>query len=160
MIYTVYHTCQLGIFCVKCNSCKKKFRCVKYCSFCLICKITIWTSTWKALAPGRMCLHHVFLLQDKLLFGYDLERIIDDWILMGFLVGNDFIPHLPNMHISHVSWQLVHTCMLMPCSFQQGKFTWVFETIGLGVKCFTTRIITCWILLHEHTAFSWMLLSN
>lgn len=32
---------------------------------------------------------------------YDLERIIDDWILMGFLVGNDFIPHLPNLHISH-----------------------------------------------------------
>ena len=31
---------------------------------------------------------------------YDLEHIIDDWVLMGFLVGNDFIPHLPNMHIN------------------------------------------------------------
>jgi 5'-3' exoribonuclease 1 len=30
---------------------------------------------------------------------YDLERLIDDWVLMGFLVGNDFVPHLPNMHI-------------------------------------------------------------
>ena len=29
-----------------------------------------------------------------------LENIIDDWVLMGFLVGNDFIPHLPNMHIN------------------------------------------------------------
>ncbi|XP_057669654.1 5'-3' exoribonuclease 1 [Diorhabda carinulata] len=33
-------------------------------------------------------------------FDYDLEKIIDDWVLMGFLVGNDFIPHLPNLHIS------------------------------------------------------------
>ena len=29
-----------------------------------------------------------------------MENIIDDWVLMGFLVGNDFIPHLPNMHIN------------------------------------------------------------
>jgi len=34
-------------------------------------------------------------------FGYDLESVIDDWVLMGFLVGNDFIPHLPNLHINH-----------------------------------------------------------
>ncbi|XP_032239667.2 5'-3' exoribonuclease 1 isoform X2 [Nematostella vectensis] len=40
-------------------------------------------------------------LKDSLPFEYDLERIIDDWILMGFLVGNDFIPHLPYMHINH-----------------------------------------------------------
>ena len=44
----------------------------------------------------------LFSLQDKLPFGYDLEHIIDDWILMGFLMGNDFIPHLPNMHIRQV----------------------------------------------------------
>ena len=36
----------------------------------------------------------------KLDFGYDLESIIDDWILMGFLVGNDFLPHLPHLHIN------------------------------------------------------------
>ncbi|XP_022099990.1 5'-3' exoribonuclease 1-like [Acanthaster planci] len=32
---------------------------------------------------------------------FDVECIIDDWVLMGYLVGNDFIPHLPDMHISH-----------------------------------------------------------
>ena len=42
----------------------------------------------------------VWWLQDKLPFPYDLERVIDDWVLMGFLVGNDFIPHLPHLHIN------------------------------------------------------------
>uniref|UniRef100_A0A8C0XTZ8 5'-3' exoribonuclease 1 n=1 Tax=Castor canadensis TaxID=51338 RepID=A0A8C0XTZ8_CASCN len=39
---------------------------------------------------------------------YDIERIIDDWILMGFLVGNDFIPHLPHLHISHDALPLLY----------------------------------------------------
>ncbi|XP_034254731.1 5'-3' exoribonuclease 1 [Thrips palmi] len=39
-------------------------------------------------------------LKNKLKFPYDVESIIDDWVLMGFLVGNDFIPHLPDVHIA------------------------------------------------------------
>ncbi|EYB97246.1 hypothetical protein Y032_0142g2317 [Ancylostoma ceylanicum] len=38
-------------------------------------------------------------LKASLPFTYDIEHIIDDWVLMGFLVGNDFIPHLPHVHI-------------------------------------------------------------
>jgi 5'-3' exoribonuclease 1 len=33
-------------------------------------------------------------------FGFDLERVIDDFILMAFFVGNDFLPNLPNLHIN------------------------------------------------------------
>jgi 5'-3' exoribonuclease 1 len=32
-------------------------------------------------------------------FPFDLESIIDDWVLMVTLVGNDFLPHLPTMDI-------------------------------------------------------------
>ncbi|CAF0852092.1 unnamed protein product [Rotaria sp. Silwood1] len=39
-------------------------------------------------------------IRDKLKFSYNLEGIVDDWILMGYLVGNDFIPHLPHFHIN------------------------------------------------------------
>ncbi|KYN27760.1 5'-3' exoribonuclease 1 [Trachymyrmex cornetzi] len=60
----------------------------------------------------KFCLLHLSLLReyiehefspikDKLSFSFDIEKIIDDWVLMGFLVGNDFIPHLPNLHIAN-----------------------------------------------------------
>ncbi|XP_037315324.2 5'-3' exoribonuclease 1 [Pungitius pungitius] len=47
-------------------------------------------------------------LRNQIGSDYDLERIIDDWILMGFLVGNDFIPHLPHLHISHDALPLLY----------------------------------------------------
>uniref|UniRef100_A0A8C0GNK2 5'-3' exoribonuclease 1 n=1 Tax=Chelonoidis abingdonii TaxID=106734 RepID=A0A8C0GNK2_CHEAB len=47
-------------------------------------------------------------VKDKISFQYDIERIIDDWILMGFLVGNDFIPHLPHLHINHDALPLLY----------------------------------------------------
>ncbi|XP_043500398.1 5'-3' exoribonuclease 1 [Polistes fuscatus] len=66
----------------------------------------------KVLTPEetKFCLLHLSLLRDylshefspikdKLSFPFDIEHIIDDWVLMGFLVGNDFIPNLPNLNI-------------------------------------------------------------
>ncbi|XP_076630209.1 5'-3' exoribonuclease pacman [Colletes latitarsis] len=60
----------------------------------------------------KFCLFHLSLLREyithefsslkeKLPFSFDIEKLIDDWILMGFLIGNDFIPHLANLHISN-----------------------------------------------------------
>ncbi|XP_003702478.2 5'-3' exoribonuclease pacman [Megachile rotundata] len=75
----------------------------------------------KILTPEKtkFCLFHISLLREyinhefsqlreKLSFSYDLEKIIDDWILMGFLVGNDFIPHLPNLHIAHGALSILY----------------------------------------------------
>ncbi|KAH9284322.1 5'-3' exoribonuclease 1 [Echinococcus granulosus] len=55
------------------------------------------------------------MVQSEIAFPFDLERIIDDWIFMGYLLGNDFIPHLPNMHIHAEStlylWDTYHVVL-------------------------------------------------
>ncbi|EPX71292.1 exonuclease II Exo2 [Schizosaccharomyces octosporus yFS286] len=63
------------------------------------------------LANQKFYLLHLSLLREYLeyefqecrssfTFKYDLERILDDFILLAFFVGNDFLPHLPGLHIN------------------------------------------------------------
>ncbi|XP_017777725.1 PREDICTED: 5'-3' exoribonuclease 1 [Nicrophorus vespilloides] len=51
-------------------------------------------------------------LKTSLPFDFNIENIIDDWVLMGFLVGNDFIPNLPNLHINKGALSTLYTAYI------------------------------------------------
>lgn len=55
-------------------------------------------------------------------FTYDIENIVDDWIFLCYLVGNDFIPHLPNFHINTNALPILYTAYKKVLPQLDGKF--------------------------------------
>ncbi|GAV54367.1 hypothetical protein ZYGR_0AL00990 [Zygosaccharomyces rouxii] len=46
-------------------------------------------------------------IADELQFEYDFERILDDFILIMFVIGNDFLPNLPELHLNKEAFPLL-----------------------------------------------------
>lgn len=70
------------------------------------------SSVAKSLENQNFYLLHISLLReymqlefqeiaDEIQFEYDFERILDDFILVMFVIGNDFLPNLPDLHLNN-----------------------------------------------------------
>lgn len=46
-------------------------------------------------------------LEDTISFEYDFERVLDDFILIMYVIGNDFLPNLPDLHINKGAFPLL-----------------------------------------------------
>lgn len=75
-------------------------------------------------------------------FKWDIENLIDDWILLCFFVGNDFLPHLPSLEIREGAINklvnIYKSCitkfkgyMTRHGKFDLGKVEFIMQNIGL-----------------------------
>lgn len=46
-------------------------------------------------------------LENNISFEYDFERVLDDFILIMYVIGNDFLPNLPDLHINKGAFPLL-----------------------------------------------------
>lgn len=76
------------------------------------------SSQYKTLEQQNFYLLHLSLLReymelefreiaDILPFQYDFERILDDFILIMFVIGNDFLPNLPDLHLNKGAFPVI-----------------------------------------------------
>ncbi|KAB1283299.1 5'-3' exoribonuclease 1 [Camelus dromedarius] len=98
----------------------------------------------------RHCLYGLDADLDKITFKYDIERIIDDWILMGFLVGNDFIPHLPHLHINHDALPLLYGTYITILPELGGKKSYINESGHLNLPRFEKYLVKLSDFDREH----------
>ncbi|CCH46556.1 5'-3' exoribonuclease 1 [Wickerhamomyces ciferrii] len=46
-------------------------------------------------------------LKETISFDYDFERVLDDFILIMYVIGNDFLPNLPDLHLNKGAFPLL-----------------------------------------------------
>jgi len=46
-------------------------------------------------------------LKETIQFDYDFERVLDDFILIMYVIGNDFLPNLPDLHLNKGAFPLL-----------------------------------------------------
>ncbi|KAH3685269.1 hypothetical protein WICPIJ_003743 [Wickerhamomyces pijperi] len=46
-------------------------------------------------------------LESEVKFTYDFERILDDFVLIMYVIGNDFLPNLPDLHLNKGAFPLL-----------------------------------------------------
>lgn len=46
-------------------------------------------------------------LADTINFDYDFDRVLDDFILIMYVIGNDFLPNLPDLHLNKGAFPLL-----------------------------------------------------
>ena len=70
----------------------------------------------------REYIAHVFK-DIKLDFQFDLENIIDDIILLNFIVGNDFLPHLPGYNVKFAGVDMLIEIYKNKINYLEGYLT-------------------------------------
>ena len=46
-------------------------------------------------------------IADEMQFPFDFERVLDDFILVMFVIGNDFLPNLPDLHLNKGAFPVI-----------------------------------------------------
>ncbi|KKA20107.1 Phosphodiesterase I [Rasamsonia emersonii CBS 393.64] len=81
------------------------------------------------------------LKEKEMGFPFDMERVIDDFILMAFFVGNDFLPNLPRLHINEgalaVMFKIYKDTLPKMGGYMNEKGTINLERLGILLDALT-----------------------
>ncbi|KAL3171376.1 hypothetical protein MRX96_013593 [Rhipicephalus microplus] len=82
-------------------------------------------------------------LKKTIPFDFNMDNIIDDWVLMCFLEANDFLSHLPNLRIAHNALPVLYQAYIDVMPSLGGKFLTSFlKGRGCALTCGTVICVT------------------
>lgn len=71
---------------------------------------------------------------------YDLERVIDDFVLLCVLVGNDFLPHSPTLDINEGAMDEIFDCYRDMLRTKGGYLTYGEGISHVRLEFFLTQV--------------------
>lgn len=65
--------------------------------------------------------------QNKMSFEFDMDRICDDWVVLMTLIGNDYVPALPNFHLDHNVLTMIYDAYKQVLKISNGSFVRIYK---------------------------------
>ena len=86
-----------------------------------------------------------FECKEKMSFEFDMDHICDDWVVLMTLIGNDYLPGLPNFDLDHNVLTMIYDIYKILLTTSNGSYRFTVYSVFKIVV-----IIFFWFLIFEY----------